>query len=84
MRSNTNGLSKTCKNLCAAYKTRIEYYEQDKKTVTESHIYDDRAIITDPSVFHRCFNQTPEWRYSLQITWNDEVKDIIERLRNVN
>ena len=64
--------------------TRIEYYEQDKKTVTESHIYDDRAIITDPSVFHRCFNQTPEWRYSLQITWNDEVKDIIERLGNVN
>lgn len=64
--------------------TRLEYYEQDKKTVTESHVYDDRAIITNPSVFHRCFNQTPEWRYSLQITWNDEVKDIIERLGNVD
>ena len=47
-------------------------------------MYDERAIITDPSVFHRCFNQTPEWRYSLQITWNDEVKDIVERLENVN
>ena len=64
--------------------TRLEYYESDKKTVTDSHVYDERAIITDPSKFHRCFNQTPEWRYSLQITWNDEVKDIVERLENVN
>ena len=59
--------------------TRLEYYKEDKKTVTASHIYDDRAVITDPSVFHRCFNQTPEWRYSLQITWDEEVDDIIQR-----
>ena len=59
--------------------TRLEYYKEDKKTVTASHIYDNRAVITDPSVFHRCFNQTPEWRYSLQITWDEEVDDIIQR-----
>ena len=60
--------------------TRLEYYNEDKTTVTEKHIYDERSIITDASVFHRCFNQTPEWRYSLQITFKDEVKNILKHL----
>ena len=60
--------------------TRLEYYKEDKTTVTEKHIYDERSIITDASVFHRCFNQTPEWRYSLQITFKDEIKNILKHL----
>lgn len=60
--------------------TRLEYYKEDKTTVTEKHIYDERSIITDASVYHRCFNQTPEWRYSLQITFKDEVKNILKHL----
>ena len=60
--------------------TRLEYYNEDKTTVTEKHIYDERSIITDASVYHRCFNQTPEWRYSLQITFKDEVKNILKHL----
>ena len=60
--------------------TRLEYYKEDKTTVTEKHIYDERSIITDASVFHRCFNQTPEWRYSLQITFKDEIKNVLKHL----
>jgi hypothetical protein len=60
--------------------TRLEYYKEDKKTITEKHIYDKRSIITDASVFHRCFNQTPEWRYSLQITFKDDVQHIKNHL----
>lgn len=59
--------------------TRLEYYEDDRETITEVYYYDDRSIITDASTYHRCFNQTPEWRYSLQITFRDEVKDIISQ-----
>jgi hypothetical protein len=62
--------------------TRLEYYREDKSTVTEKHIYDERSIITDATSFHRCFNQTPEWRYSLQITFRDEVEDILKLLNN--
>jgi len=60
--------------------TRLEYYKDDKTTVTEKHIYDERSIITDASVYHRCFNQTPEWRYSLQITFKDEIKNVLKHL----
>jgi hypothetical protein len=60
--------------------TRLEYYKDDKITVTEKHIYDKRSVITDASMFHRCFNQTPEWRYSLQITFKDDVQHIKNHL----
>ena len=60
--------------------TRLEYYKEDKKTIIEKHIYDKKSIITDASVFHRCFNQTPEWRYSLQITFKDDVQHIKNHL----
>ncbi len=60
--------------------TRLEYYKEDKKTITEKHIYDKRSIITDATMFHRCFNQTPEWRYSLQITFKDDVQHIKNHL----
>lgn len=60
--------------------TRLEYYADDKKTVTEVYYYDNRSIITNASTYHRCFNQTPEWRYSLQITFRDEVEDILNLL----
>ena len=57
--------------------TRLEYYKEDKKTITETHYYNDgQSIITDATVFHKCFNQTPDWRYSLQITFRDEVDSI--------
>ena len=57
--------------------TRLEYYKEDKKTITETHCYNDgQSIITDATVFHKCFNQTPDWRYSLQITFRDEVDSI--------
>ena len=56
--------------------TRLEYYKKDFKTIIETHYYDDKSIITDATVHHRCFNQTPYWRYSLQITFKDEVNDI--------
>jgi len=60
--------------------TRLEYYKEDKTTVIEKHIYDERSVLTDTSVYHRCFNQTPEWRYSLQITFKDEIKNVLKHL----
>jgi hypothetical protein len=62
--------------------TRLEYYKEDKKTITETHCYNDgQSIITDATVFHKCFNQTPDWRYSLQVTFKDEV-DYINNIIN--
>jgi len=60
--------------------TRLEYYKEDKTTIEEKYIYDERSVVTNPIPFHRCFNQTPEWRYSLQITFRDDYEDILKIL----